>query len=184
MRLWVTGYRSYELSVFKDDDPKVKVIKYLLRKIFIQNFNKGLEWIISGGQLGVEQWALETALALKGEYPELKTSLIYPFVNFGNNWNDNNKVKLQTLESKVDFCASVSKKDYTSPRQLKNYQSFLLRHTDQALMIYDLEYPGKPKYDYQIIKRYEKDHNYPLQLIDMYELQEVSEEYQENHHQD
>ena len=26
-RLWITGYRSYELNVFKDDDPKVAVIK-------------------------------------------------------------------------------------------------------------------------------------------------------------
>ena len=24
-RLWITGYRSYELNVFKDDDPKVAV---------------------------------------------------------------------------------------------------------------------------------------------------------------
>ena len=29
-RLWVTGYRGYELNVFKDSDPKVKVIKKVL----------------------------------------------------------------------------------------------------------------------------------------------------------
>ena len=28
MRLWVTGYRSYELGTFGDKDPKIKVIKY------------------------------------------------------------------------------------------------------------------------------------------------------------
>ncbi|WP_281510461.1 SLOG family protein, partial [Lactobacillus taiwanensis] len=27
-RLWVTGYRSYELSIFSDKDPKLAVIKY------------------------------------------------------------------------------------------------------------------------------------------------------------
>lgn len=27
-RLWVTGYRSYELSVFGENDEKLKVIKY------------------------------------------------------------------------------------------------------------------------------------------------------------
>ena len=29
-RLWVTGYRSYELSIFSDKDPKLTVIKYTL----------------------------------------------------------------------------------------------------------------------------------------------------------
>ena len=31
-RLWITGYRSYELNIFKDDDPKVQVIKKVLKK--------------------------------------------------------------------------------------------------------------------------------------------------------
>ena len=31
-RLWITGYRSYELNVFKDDDPKVAVIKEVLSR--------------------------------------------------------------------------------------------------------------------------------------------------------
>ncbi len=31
-RLWLTGYRSYELSVFSDTEPKVEVIKYVLTK--------------------------------------------------------------------------------------------------------------------------------------------------------
>ena len=79
MRLWVTGYRSYELGVFANNDPKVKVIKYLLKKHFEQKFNDGLEWVITGGQLGVEQWAAEAAIELKEEYPELKVSLMYPF---------------------------------------------------------------------------------------------------------
>lgn len=30
-RVWVTGYRSYELNIFKDNDPKVQVIKEVLK---------------------------------------------------------------------------------------------------------------------------------------------------------
>ena len=29
----------------------------------MQNADMGLEWIISGGQLGIEQWALEEAVS-------------------------------------------------------------------------------------------------------------------------
>ena len=34
-RLWVTGYRSYELNVFGDRDPKITVIKYALKNYFV-----------------------------------------------------------------------------------------------------------------------------------------------------
>ncbi len=79
MRLWVSGYRSYELGVFKLDDPKIEVLKYCLRKIFMQNADMGLEWIISGGQLGIEQWALEEAVSFTKEYVGVKTALMYPY---------------------------------------------------------------------------------------------------------
>lgn len=179
MRLWVTGYRSYELGVFQDSDPKVLVIKDLLKRHFEQKFNEGLEWIISSGQLGVEQWALETALEMKKDYPELKVSLMYPFSEFGNRWNENNRAKLQEIEQKVDFCASISKSPYQSPIQLKNFQKFMVEHTDQASLIYDPEYKGKTKYDYQLIMEYQNTHNYPVTLFDMDNLQEAAEQYSE-----
>lgn len=64
-RLWVTGYRSYELGIFKDDDPKRKVIDMVLKNEIDQAIVDGMDWLISGGQLGIEQWSLEMALNLK-----------------------------------------------------------------------------------------------------------------------
>lgn len=64
-RLWVTGYRSYELGIFKDDDPKRKVIDSVLKSEISQAIVDGMDWLISGGQLGIEQWSLEMALNLK-----------------------------------------------------------------------------------------------------------------------
>lgn len=81
-RLWVTGYRSYELSIFNDKDPKLIVIKYAL-----SNYLKGLleegkiDWVISGANLGIEQWALETASQLQKEY-NLHTALMTPYLEF------------------------------------------------------------------------------------------------------
>ena len=51
-------------------------------------------------------------------------------------------------------------------------------------MIYDLEHPGKPKYDYNLIQKYQETKEYPLDLIDFYELQDMAEEYQENRKND
>ena len=46
-RLWLSGYRSYELGVFKKDDPKEKVIKHVLKERLIHLIENGTEWIIT-----------------------------------------------------------------------------------------------------------------------------------------
>ena len=64
-RLWVTGYRSYELNTFSDNDPKIAVVKYVLKRRFVDLIEEGqLDWIITGANLGVEQWAAEVGLEL------------------------------------------------------------------------------------------------------------------------
>ena len=180
-RLWVTGYRSYELNVFGDRDPKITVIKYALKNYFVSLIEEGqLDWIITGANLGVEQWAVEVGLELGEKYP-VRTSIMIPYEEFANRWNETNQAKYINLKEKVDFFASTSNTPYQSPVQLRNYQNFMVQHTDRAMMIYDPEHPGKPKYDYNLIQKYQETKEYPLDLIDFYDLQDAAEEYQENH---
>lgn len=180
-RLWVTGYRSYELNVFKDDDPKVKVIKDVLSRELRSRLEESDDefWLITGPQLGVEQWSAEVALDLKAIFPQLKVSIMMPFTEFGQQWNENNQAKLENLQSKVDFSASVSDHPYQSPQQLRVFQHFMLTHTDEALLIYDPDHEGKEKYDYQAIQRYAESNEYSYRLIDFDELQEAAIEWQE-----
>ncbi|MYV05072.1 DUF1273 domain-containing protein [Furfurilactobacillus milii] len=182
-RLWVTGYRSYELGVFGSKDPKLTVLKYALRQTLTNQIENGVDWIITGGQLGVEQWTIEVANDLKADYPQLKVAMMLPFAEFGQNWNENNQAQLATLRERVDFSDSVSKQSYQSPQQLKNYQAFMLSHTDAALLVYDVEHEGKPTYDYLAIKAFNDQHPYEMTLIDFDWLQESADEYQENHRQ-
>ena len=69
-RLWVTGYRSYEIGTFGEKDPKITVVKYALEQVIRQQLDLGLKWVITGGQLGVEQWSVAVALSLKAEFPK------------------------------------------------------------------------------------------------------------------
>lgn len=180
-RLWVTGYRSYELNVFKDDDPKMKVIKDVLSRELRSRLEESDDefWLITGPQLGVEQWSAEVALKLKATFPQLKVSVMLPFTEFGQQWNENNQAKLENLQSRVDFSASVSDHPYQSPQQLRAFQRFMLTHTDEALLIYDPDHEGKEKYDYQAIQRFAESNDYPYRLIDFDELQEAAIEWQE-----
>lgn len=176
MRLWVTGYRAYELSVFNDKDPKKLVIKHVIKEDLKNRCENGLEWVLTGGQLGVEQWTIETVLELKSDYPELKIALMLPFANFGENWQEDKQQHLMELKQAADFCGEVSRQPYSSPQQLKNYQTFMLSHTEGATLIYDPDYPGKSKYDHQSILKRQAKTTYGEELIDMFELQDAATE--------
>ncbi|GAP00541.1 DUF1273 domain-containing protein [Fructobacillus ficulneus] len=178
-RIWITGYRTYELGVFKDTDPKVQVLKYAIKKTLMEQIDQGLEWVLTGGQLGVETWTVEVALELKQDYPELHVALFLPFGHFGSQWKESSQAKLADLKTKVDFYADVHKEDYQSPHQLRQYQDFLLNHSDGAVMVYDVDYPGKAQYDYQAIEDFRTQRPYPLQIVTMDDLQEFASDYQE-----
>ncbi|QIL50865.1 DUF1273 domain-containing protein [Weissella coleopterorum] len=180
-RLWVTGFRSFELGVFGNQDPKITVIKYALEKIIKRELDEELEWIITGGQLGIDQYALEVANALKAEYPALKTALMTPFKDFGGQWNENNQAQLQKLKAAVDFTQSVSQDEYKNPQQFKNYQNFMLEHTDGAILFYDAQAEeSKVRYLYSAMQQYDRQRTYPITLVDFDRLQEYADEYVES----
>lgn len=178
-RLWITGYRSYEMGTFGDKDPKILVMKYAIEQLVRQQLENGSEWVLTGGQLGVEQWTIEVVLALKKDWPMLKVAMMLPFEDFGSQWQPNSQSKLQVLKQGVDFVDSVSHATYQGPGQLQNYQAFMLNHTDAALLFYDPEFEGKAKYDYKIIQQHQRKTPYPLTLIDMDQLQDYATTYSE-----
>lgn len=179
-RLWVSGYRNYELGIFNAKDKKIIVIKYALKRYFRQLIDEGkLDWVIAGPNLGVEQWALESALELKDNYP-LRVAMMSPYLEFSKRWNENNQAIFSQLKEKVDFFGATSNSPYQNPSQLRNFQNFMINHTDQSLLVYDPEHPGKPKFDYNLIKKYQTEKDYPLTLVDFYDLQDAAEEYAES----
>lgn len=181
-RLWTTGYRAYELGVFDEKNPKVAVIKDVLQKQLRYQLDSTSEdfWLITGPQMGVERWSIESALTIKVDYPQLKIALMEPYADFAARWNENNQARLAAIKAQVDFAGRVSEKKYESPEQLRAYQNFMLHYTDGALLIYDPEREGKTVWDWRAINRYrEQNADYSMRMIDFDELQEVAEEYSE-----
>lgn len=188
-RIWVSGYRAYELEVFNDDDPKVTVIKSVLKEQLQARLNQSTDtfWLITGPQMGIERWALQVGLKLQSDYEQLKLALMAPYLNVEKRWKAENQAQLSQMRALVDYHACVSNHDYQSARQLRAYQQFMLDHTDELLLIYDPEMENnpdkksKPFWDYQAAKQYAEDHDYPIMLIDFDQLQEAAEEIAENH---
>lgn len=180
-RVWVTGYRAFELNVFKDDDPKVTVIKEVLSQLLKEKLNETTDifWLLAGANLGVDQWAAEAGLALKKDYNQLKVAVITPYEHFGQRWNESNQAKLARLTQRVDFASSVTKGPYQTPGQLRAYTDFMLNYSDEAIIVYDPDHEGKPKWDYAAMERAQEQKNYPVRLVDFDELQNAAEEWGE-----
>lgn len=173
-RIWVSGYRKYELSVFGDKDPKITVIKYCLKRELKALLDDGMEWLITGCDQGTEQWAAAIGLELKQTYPQLQVAMMAPYADYGNRWQEAGQEQLATLRARVDFSTSVSKETYKSGQQLAAYGEFMSDHTDGALMLYDPEYPGKNKFNYNRVQNLPANRNYKVSLITMYDLQDAA----------
>lgn len=173
--LYISGYRTYELGIFQDKDPKIDLIKKVIKRELIELIDEGVEWVITSGQLGVEQWAAEVVEEVRLDYPDLKQALILPFEGFGENWNEKNQMKMEEITMLMDFVESTSHKEYKDPSQLKNHQQFILDHTSQALLVYDPEKEGKTTFLYKAIQSYQEKKDYVCRLIDFDQLNNYEE---------
>nr|WP_245249743.1 DUF1273 domain-containing protein [Vagococcus allomyrinae] len=170
-RLYITGYRSFELGVFQETDPKVKIIKNVLRSRLISYIENGTEWILLGGNLGTEFWAAQVVQELRVDYPEIRYSLIYPFEEFGSNWNETNQQAMTEMKLHADYVNATSHAPYQNPSQLKNHTQFMLTHSDGCLLLYDREYEGKTMFFLREAEKFQESHEYAIDFITMDDLQ-------------
>lgn len=66
--VYVTGYKSFELNIFKDDMKEVDYLKQFIEHKLLQYIDEGLEWVLIQGQIGIELWAAEVVLKLQDTY--------------------------------------------------------------------------------------------------------------------
>ena len=171
----ISGYRSYELNIFNQSDPKYVFLKEFIKNRLITYIENGTEWFVITGQLGVELWAGEVVLELKEDYPEVNLAVLLPFTSFGVNWNETNKTLFDEIIHQADYVNYTSNKEYESPAQLKGNQVFAVRNTDGAFIIYDTmvgeSADGKPKYLYELILQYQEQAEYDLNMVGFEEFE-------------
>lgn len=170
----ITGYKSFELGIFKDKDPKIAVIKKAIKRDLLRFLDEGAEWFVFLGNLGFEYWALEVALDLQQTY-DVQLATIFLFKNHGENWNESNQEKLSAFKQ-TDFVKYVYD-SYQNPSQLKKYNQFLLNNTDGAYLFYDEDKETSLKYLYQLVKS--KD-DYWLKGLTFEELNDMAQDLDQN----
>ncbi|MDQ0976206.1 putative phage-like protein YoqJ [Neobacillus niacini] len=174
--LAISGYKPFELGIFKNDHPAVLFIKAALKKELIPMMEAGLEWVLISGQLGVELWAAEVVFELKSEFPDVKIAVITPFLDQEASWSETNSEWYKSILVQADFIDSVTKKGYEKPWQFRLKNQFFIEKSDALLLLYDQEKEGSPKYIYEMAVQYQNKHSYPIQLVTFYDLQVIVEE--------
>lgn len=174
--LYVSGYRPHELCIFKEKHPGIQIIKKAIENELRSLIEDGLEWVIVSGQLGVEIWTAEVVIELKNEFPQLKYSVITPFLDIEKNWNEQRQQQYAYIISQADFVTSITKKPYEAPWQFVEKDKFIIQNTDALLLVYDEEHEGSPKYLKRLVEKYMERNPYELFVITSYDLQIIAEE--------
>ena len=178
--LTVSGYKAHEIGVFKNTDPAVRVIKKALRQAIVSKIDRGLQWVITSGQLGVEIWTAEVVIELKETYPTLKLGILAAYQNHEEKWNEANQDLYQRLCIQADFVEAISQKPYQNPQQLRNKNHFHIAKSDGLLIVYDEEKEGSPKFLWEVAKQYQESNRYEITQVTFQDLQWIVEEEQWN----
>ncbi len=168
--MYVTGYKSFELNIFKYDAPEVYYLKAFIRHKLLQYIDEGLEWVLIQGQLGIELWTAEVVIDLRVEYPDLKLGIITPFYGHTSKWNEQNQMKYNKIAQETDFMESVHHTEYEGPYQFKQTDQFILDHTDMTILIYDEEQEGSPKFFKRMLVDFINKTNYTCDIVAFDEL--------------
>jgi uncharacterized phage-like protein YoqJ len=172
----ISGYKAYELGVFKQNHPAVKYIKTAIMKELAALAEEGLEWVLISGQPGVELWAAEVVFALQEYLPELKLSVITPFLNQEEKWNESNREWYESVIIQADHVDAVSRRPYEKPWQLRAANQFFIEKSDVLILLYDQEKEGSPKFILEAAKERQAKGDYEIRLIGFSDLQMIVEE--------
>ncbi|WJE54160.1 DUF1273 domain-containing protein [Bacillus cereus] len=174
----VTGYKPFELGIFKNDHPGVSCIKKAVRRKLLAFVEEGLEWVIISGQLGVELWAAEVVFEMQLEYPDLKLAVFTPFLEQEESWKEGNREYYESILAQADHVDSITKRKYESPEQFRLKNQFFIEKSEALLAVYDEEKPGSPKYIVEAAKKKGEIENYHSYFILFSDLQDIIEEEQ------
>ncbi|MCP3025897.1 SLOG family protein [Halobacillus sp. A5] len=172
----ITGYKPMELGIFKNDDPKINIIKSAVKKKLINLIDEGLQWVIISGQMGVELWTGEVIIELKEEDYDISLGILPPFSNQQSRWPEAMQLAYEQLIEQCDFYKEIYEKNYEGPHQFRARDQFFIEHSDGCVVLFDEETPGSPKYLIDLIKKFQEHHDYVLLFITPSDLEETAEE--------
>lgn len=177
MRVFITGYRHYELGIFKDSQPEVTVLRDFLRQRIINLVEAGAEWFIIQGYTGIEMYAANEIIDLKADY-DIKLGVLKPFHKFDDRYNESDKINLNNILEHADFHQFIFEREYGDPSMFKAINQFVTAHSDYGLLVYDSESETNLKYIYRVMLELSEKSLYNIERIQFDDINDfINERY-------
>lgn len=108
-----TGHRTNSFRILDPDlDMIVPLVRDYLGQVIHLLYSRGVTRFISGGALGVDQWAAEEVLLLKEQHPDVVLTIAKPFPSQDLVWSEDQSRYYRELCSRADEVIEVSPDPY------------------------------------------------------------------------
>lgn len=134
-----TGHRPQKLGIHHENHPLIQSIKIKLATTIKDLILEGHTTFISGGALGVDQWAAEIVLLAKKKRPELKLIIARPFPSQDVLWGKEAKERFKKILDSADKIIDVSADPYSADKMQKR-NLFMVDHSSVVVAVWN----GKP----------------------------------------
>lgn len=130
-----TGHRLQKFG-YNESSPLVLEVKKKLYNAIEDAIKLGYETFISGGAIGVDQWAMESVIALKKNYPHIKLIVAKPFPSQDKIWPQDSRMKFQDLCSKANEIVDVSPDPYF-PWKMQVRNEYMVNKSSLVIAVWD-----------------------------------------------
>jgi uncharacterized phage-like protein YoqJ len=144
-----TGHRPNKFSFgYNEQHSGCVMFKALLKAQLVQAIRDGYYYFISGGALGVDQWAAEIIIELKTEYPYIRLELAVPCRGQDSKWPGPSKERYRRILTQADVIAYVSLEDYRPDLMLKR-DDYMIEKSNRLIAVYNGDPGGGTAHTYR-----------------------------------
>lgn len=124
---------------YKENNEGCQRLKQQIREQLIMLYGQGVRRFYIGGSLGVDLWAGEILLELKGqpEYGELELALVLPYARHDRDWDKRDRHRLSVLRQ---YCAEavITGTEGEAPAvNFKRRNQYMINRSDCLLAVHN-----------------------------------------------
>jgi uncharacterized phage-like protein YoqJ len=131
-----TGHRPQKCGGFDERNPIADNIKAKLIYEIEVLIQKGYINFISGGALGVDQWAAQIVIDLKEKYPQIKLIMARPFPSQDSKWFKKSQDHFKYLCEKSDQVIDVNLDPY-SAWKMQARNEYMINSSSVVIAVFD-----------------------------------------------
>lgn len=169
-----TGHHPDRLGVFEPNNPVAVWVKECLRGAVMRAVNRGVVTFVSGGALGVDQWAAGIVIEIRAErqkrspirHRTIELVIARPFPSQPNRWPAQARRHYEKILQQADRIIETANDPYAAWKLQKRNQ-WMIDNTDAVIAIWD----GGPSGTGNTVE-YAKKQGKPVLVIDPAEKSE------------